>query len=138
MSAFLLATVFFVGFDDAKAAGPNLDGKWLIVYAEEGGRRNNSWEQQQATVAGPKLSYEAGGKQHSFTLKFGEHQTVTGHGESLEGGPWNGVYVASQDYFVLSLNRGGGGKAVAPVKSDKKDDAGTSSGGFILILRKQR
>ena len=28
---------------DEKAAAPK-EGKWLIAYAEEGGRRNNSWE----------------------------------------------------------------------------------------------
>ncbi len=97
-----------------------LDGKWLIVYAEEGGRRNNAWEQRQAVASDGTLSYEStGGQKRSLKLKLGEHQTV----EAAVGGKESrGVYILGQDYLCISLGKG----------------AGKSSGDFILILRRQR
>lgn len=130
MTALLLAATLFAGVnppaaDDKGDAHANVDGKWLIVYAERGGRRNNTWEQQQAMLQGGTLSYEAEGKQHSLKLTFGPHQTVKASGgeEGGDGKERSGVYVAGQDYLCISL---GGG------------DAGRSSGSFILILRRQR
>ena len=128
MTPLLLAVALAAGADPA----PKVDGKWLIVYAEENGRRNNSWENRQATVSGGKLSYAAeGGKEQSLELKFGDGQTVKATAKGGEGGAaagsHSGVYIASQDYLCLSLN------------ADGKDKArGSSSGSFILILRKQR
>jgi hypothetical protein len=130
MSALLLAAVLAGGAAEARADEPaympKLEGKWLIVYAEEGGRRNNAWEQRVATVSGTTLTYEAEGKKRALNLKFGPHQTVKG---SFEGGKkeaQGGVYIAGQDYFSISL----GGPA-------GKGDA-RSSGSFILILRRQK
>src|SRR5689334_18441011 len=84
MSPLLLAAVLSVGgaaedraAGGERAAGPNVQGRWLIVYAEEGGRRNNSWEQRQATVRGNTLTYEEEGKTHSIQLKFGPNQTLS-------------------------------------------------------------
>jgi len=142
MNLLLVTAALALGAADkpaAKAAG--VDGKWLIVYAEEGGRRNNAWEARQATYSHGTLSYEgAGGKKRSLHLKFGAHQTAEatlGEGKE-EGGDsdkdraWHGVYILGQDYLCLSLNRGG----------KKADRAGAgashSSGDFILILRRQR
>jgi len=76
-----VAAVLAFGVGEARAqAGKGgksgMDGKWMIVYAEEGGRRNNSWENRQAMVAGNTLSYEGeGGKKLSLTLTVGKgHQ----------------------------------------------------------------
>ncbi len=151
MSMLLVSVTLALGVGTPPAAkGPSLDGKWLIVYAEEGGRRNNAWEQRPATVKGTTLSYEAeGGKMRSMKLKLGKNQTLTATvsgGDAME--KRSGVYILGQDYLCLSL-----GKAAA-----KKDNAGagaaapeaaapagaaaaaqqSSSGDFILILRRQR
>jgi uncharacterized protein (TIGR03067 family) len=111
---------------------PNLDGKWLVVYAEEGGRRNNSWEQQLAILKDDTLTYEDAGKKRTVKLKFGAHQTVEAMrgGEGGEEKPHKGVYVAAQDYLVISLEAGEGKKPAA-------GQGHRSSGDFVLILRKQ-
>jgi hypothetical protein len=135
MNTFLLATLLVAGSPEAgNDVTPKVGGKWLIVYAEEGGRRNNAWEQQQATVDGSKLSYEVGGKQQTLELKFGPGQTLsaTEGGEGKTG--WSGVYVHSQDYFVISVNKAAAGEA----KADDTKPKDSSSAEFILILRRQR
>lgn len=108
--------------DDA----PMLDGKWLIVYAEEGGRRNNAWEQRVAVLQGDTLSYQAEQKRRSLQLKLGPNQTLSAAVQDEEGSSrkHQGVYIAAQDYLCLSL-----------VTGAKKH---SSSGDFILILRRQR
>jgi uncharacterized protein (TIGR03067 family) len=110
---------------------PNLDGKWMVVYAEEGGRRNNAWEQRLATMKDDTLTYEDAGKKRTVQLKFGPHQTVeaTRTGEGGNEKPLHGVYVAAQDYLVISLEAAEGKK---PPPGQRH-----SSGDFILILRKQ-
>jgi hypothetical protein len=133
----------------AQAGKGGIEGKWLILYAEEGGRRENSWENRQATVAGNVLSYEGeGGKKLSLTLKVGKGQTV--EATTSEGGTLKGVYILGQDYLCLSVSKGGkmkkGGAPVEPVAVTTEAPApqaggGTghaSSGDFILILRRVR
>jgi hypothetical protein len=123
MSSLLLA-VLLTGAEvpaaDA-AEGPKVEGKWLIAYAEEGGRRNNAWEAKVATVRGDTLTYERDGKKNTLKLAFGPHQSVKvaldTEGEEIKKGNYGGVYILGQDYFCLSLN---------------------AEGAFILILKKQR
>ncbi len=124
MIQLLMVTLVLAGAEEKKEAAPNVAGKWRIVYAEEGGRRNNAWEQQLATVADSTLSYESEGKKRSLKLMFGPNQTLKAKGEH----EYAGVYVHGQDYLCISLN---------DVKGDGKG-RGESSGSFILILRKQR
>jgi hypothetical protein len=163
VSTLLLATLLLTGgepqSDAAPATAPNVAGKWLIVYAEQHGRRSNAWEQQQATIEGNTLSYEAEGKQHSLKLHFGQHQTIRVTGsQGGEGGgdrgsshERHGVYIAGQDYLCISLEggRGGAGRAARggaeeqePRQQEGQEGAdkghGHSSGAFILILRRQR
>jgi hypothetical protein len=127
MIPLVAATVFLLGADEPKRASPKVEGKWRIVYAEEGGRRNNAWEQRVANVRDNTISYEAEGKMRSLKLVFEAHQTVKATGEGESKGEYNGVYIHGQDYLCLSLNA-------------KEGDKGRreSSGSFILILRKQR
>jgi hypothetical protein len=127
MNMLLVTAVFALGGDAQptaakEAAGARLDGKYMIVYAEEGGRRNNAWEQRQATIKDNTLSYEPeSGKQRSLQLKLGKHQTL----EATSGAKTrHGVYILGRDYLCVSL-----GAATA---------ANGSSGSFILILRRQR
>jgi len=122
MSSVLLTAFLAVGAPAEGAAHmPKIEGKWRIVYAEEGGRRNTAWEEVVATGSDNTLTYEKDGKKRSLQMKFGAHQTLKGtfDGKDKEVG---GVYVAAKDYFVISL---GGGK-------------GGSSGSFILILRRAK
>jgi hypothetical protein len=142
------------GDKDAKAAadtGPDLGGKWLIVYAEEKGRRIQSWEQMPATFKDGALVYEKDGKEQTINLKFGAHQTVKASGGKAEAGASgesDGVYIAAQDYLCLSLNGGtftagekATGKDLKPIKPALgTDEPGNRPSGsdFNLILRKQR
>jgi hypothetical protein len=130
MTALLMTVALAVGADD-KSAANSLEGKWLIVYAEEGGRRNTTWEQRVATMKGENLSYSKEGEDRSVDLKLGDNQTVKAKltiGKEAQGKALSGVYVASQDYLCLSLNGEG----------SKGGDNKGSSGSFILILRRQR
>lgn len=137
MGTLLLVSMLALGADESTA----VQGKWLIAYAEEGGRRNNSWEQRQATIADNTLKYEADGKEHSIHLKFGPHQTI----EASESGSKShqGVYIAGRDYLCISLEsghfgsttRGEGQEKGATTKAGGREK---SSGSFILILRRQR
>jgi hypothetical protein len=114
-------------------AGPDIDGKWLIVYAEEGSRRNTTWEQKVATMKGDTLSYNKEGEERTLKLKFGADQKLTATltvGKEA-GKELSGVFIAGQDYLSLSLSSG--------AASDAKDGgAAKSSGDYILILRRQR
>ncbi|HVK15966.1 MAG TPA: hypothetical protein VM533_03395 [Fimbriiglobus sp.] len=115
--------------DDEKSGAPDVEGKWLIVYVEEGGKRNATWEQQVATVKGDTLSYSKEGDDRSLRLTFGANQTIKVTGAGGKGtGEMSGVYITGQDYLCLSLNPPG----------DKKVEGKKSSGAFILILRRQR
>jgi hypothetical protein len=151
MSPLLLAVALAVGADEGRgdAAGrPHVEGRWLIVYAEEGGRRNNAWEQRQATVQGNTLSYSDEGKMHSVRLTFGPHQTLRASFEGGErsggngGGEHAGVYIAGQDYLCISLTggegRGEGRREGRGERAGAGGERGHSSGHFILILRRQR
>jgi hypothetical protein len=116
-----------------KPAGPDIEGKWLIVYVEEGGKRNATWEQQVATVKGDTMTYSKEGDDRSLKLAFGADQTVKAKGsigkDNKSSIDLSGVYISSQDYLCLSMN---------PDKAEQKGDGKKSSAAFIIILRKQR
>src|SRR4051794_9424730 len=87
MSTLLLAAVLAMtpGENPAKAekaekpadvAAADVNGSWLIVYAEEQGRRIQKWEQVKATVKDGAFTYERDGKDFTINLKFGANQTV--------------------------------------------------------------
>jgi hypothetical protein len=132
MSPILLTALLALGAED-KPAAPKVDGKWLIAYAEEGGRRNNSWESRVATIKDGTLTYERDDQKNTLKLTHGEGQkckaSLTSEGgKTAAGGDYTGVCIVSQDYICLSLNPEKGGDA----------DRGGSSGAFILILKRQR
>ncbi len=142
MNTLLVTAVLALGAADepAKKDAPALDGKWVIVYAEEGGRRNNSWEQRQATIKGDTLSYEAEGEERAYRLTFGPNQALTVTGTDKDKKSLKGVCIVAQDYICISLITGGKGTGGKEPGAEK--DAGPpkhkSSGDFILILRRQR
>lgn len=127
MTPLLMATALLLGAEAKAEDAPKMEGKWRIVYAEEGGRRNNAWEQRVATVRDNAISYEAEGKMRSLKLSFESGQTVKATGEGETKGDYSGVYILGQDYLCISLNAKEGDKG-----------RGDSSSSFILILRKQR
>ena len=136
----LTAALAIGGAEAEQAAQPAAKGKWLIVYAEEGGKRNNAWEQKVATFDGKNLTYKADGKERSVHLSFGPRQTVkatmAGGSDGEQGSKkksFTGVYIAAQDYVCISLKHGKGRK-----KAEADEEKGHSSGDFILILRRQR
>jgi hypothetical protein len=152
MNVLLVTAVFALGGGEGQAGkggAASLDGKWQIVYAEEGGRRNNSWEQRLATLAGGTLSYEGeGGKKRSLKLKTGKGQTVEATSGD-KGESWKGVYILGQDYLCLSLSKGGAMKGGAGPGGPPAVGGGPpavgggrmghgSSGDFILIMRRVR
>jgi hypothetical protein len=128
MSAILLAVALAAAGD--KPTMPDVEGKWLIVYMEEGGKRNTTWEQQVATIKGDTLSYSKAGDNQSMKLAFGPDQTVkatpSAGGRDVVVKPMTGVAIVGQDYLCLSLNADG-----------RKPEKG-SSGSRIIILRRQR
>lgn len=136
MYHFVLCAALVAAGADEKPAAPDIEGKWLIVYVEEGGKRNATWEQQVATAKGDTLTYSKEGDDRKLGLTFGAGQTVkvTGAGGKDAKAEMSGVYILGQDYLCLSLNPAGDKKADPPAKADKK----ASSGAFILILRRQR
>jgi hypothetical protein len=129
MTALVMAVALAASAPE-KDAPPNIDGKWLIVYAEEGGKRNTTWEQRVATAEKNTLSYSKDGDDRSVKLEFGAKQTLKASlkagGKDL--GSLSGVFISGQDYLCLSLNP----------DMAKEGASSTSSGAFILILRKQR
>ena len=130
MTPLLLTVAMSMGADPKPA--PEVEGKWLIVYAEEGSRRNTTWEQKVATFKGDTLSYSKEGEDRSLQVKFDADQKMTAKlsvGKDGGGGKdLSGVYIAGQDYLALSLN----------AADAKASDTAKSSGSLILILRRQR
>ena len=118
----------------ADAAAPDLNGGWLIVYAEEKGRRIQKWEQLKATIKDGALTYVKDDKDFTITLKFGPHQTVKATTGGKDEMAADGVCIAGQDYLCISLTGG----SFASAKEDKDAPKNRSSGDFILILRRQR
>jgi hypothetical protein len=113
MHSLLLTAVFVMvpGDQTGKDAfdASKLDGKWLIVYAEEGGRRINNWEQRPATLKDGALTYERDGKDYTLTLKFGPNQTLKVTAPKKDDASEvnsEGVFIAGQDDLCLSLTSG--------------------------------
>ncbi len=133
MSSLLLAALLAgAEVPAADAPAPKIEGRWLISYAEEGGRRNNAWEAKVVTATADTLTYERDGKKVTLKLTFGPHESVraavdkeAGDEKEIKKGNYGGVYIAGQDYFCLALNGEG-------------TDKGASSAAFILILKRQR
>ncbi len=131
---FVAAVLAAVPAADQPASAPDLNGGWLIVYAEEKGRRIQKWEQLKATVKDGALTYERDGKDFTISLKFGPGQTLKATTGGKDEAAAEGVYIAGQDYLCVSLTGG----AFAAAKDDKDKPAKAGGPDFILILRKQR
>ena len=126
MNVLLLTSFLAFGAADQPDLA-KLDGKWTVVYAEEGGRPNRAWETRPAMFKDGTLSFEEDGKKQSLELKCGDHCAVTAKGLGKAGDKeGKGVCIIGQDYVTIALTAEG-----------KKPEGG-SSGDFVLILRRQR
>jgi len=94
-----------------------LDGQWTVVYAEKDGKKAGDKDYGVVTIKNNVVTCQHEGKERSWRLEFGPmHQIrcteqVAGRGASSEeqevaqaGHTDLGVYVASQEYFAVSLN----------------------------------
>ena len=77
MTPLFLTVAMTLGADE-KAAMPNIEGKWLIVYAEEGSRRNTTWEQKIATAKDKTLSYSKEGEKRVLRMTVCSASDVEG------------------------------------------------------------
>jgi len=144
MTPLLLAVVLAAGAE-GQAVPPQVEGRWLITYVEEDGRRETSWEQRVATVKGNTLSFSKESEVRRLQLTFGPRQTLKAsisttakessqeRKESSERGArsMTGVCIAAQDYLCISLEG-------ANVSGKEAKDRKRSSGSYILIMRRQR
>jgi hypothetical protein len=140
MTPFLLAIALAAGAE-GQAATPLVEGRWLIAYVEEGGRRETSWEQRVATLKGNTLSFSKESEVRTLRLAFGPRQTLKAsisttakessgnrqESKERDARSRTGVYIAGQDYLCISLEDG----------QEAKDRKG-SSGSYILVMRRQR
>jgi len=101
----------------------NLDGQWTVIYAEMGGKKIDNKDITQVTIKNNVVTCRHNGKEKSWHLHFGPHhmirctETVDGKlpaAAAAEAQPsegkshhsHHGVYIASHDFFCLSLNKG--------------------------------
>lgn len=116
--------------DDEKRPMIKLDGEWSVVYAEMDGKKIAGKGITDVTIKNNVVSYRHDGTENSWVLHFGPHNMVrcteqiggkttsdTGKASSnsKETGDTadksrhhthHGVYIASQEYFSLCLNKG--------------------------------
>jgi len=104
---------------DANLPKVNLDGQWTVVYAEMEGKREEPKGFTQVTIQGNTVTCRHEGKERSWKLEFGPHNLIrcteqtqgtasATPAQAPAGGSYthHGVYIAAQDYFCLSLNKG--------------------------------
>lgn len=98
-----------------------LDGNWTVTYAEMDGKKIDTKSYTQVTIRGNTVTCKCDGKEHSWRLEFGPHNLIrcaeqidgktTTTDSKLEPGSkghhtHHGVYIASQEFFCLSMNKG--------------------------------
>jgi hypothetical protein len=100
----------------------NLDGQWTVQYAEMDGKVIENKSVANVTIKGNVVTCKHEGKEKSWRLEFGPHHMVRCmeeiDGKATSDGTSNsntsakgyhshhGVYIAGQQYFCLSMNKG--------------------------------
>ena len=93
-----------------------IDGEWTTVYCEMDGKKVESKNVTKVTIKDNVVTCQHDGKEKSWRLEFGPHhmirttetngpadkQTASSPGAHTH----HGVYIASEDYFCLCLNKG--------------------------------
>jgi hypothetical protein len=108
---------------DEKMPMQKLDGEWTVTYAELDGKKMQGSGFTQVAIKNNIVTCRHDGKEKSWRLQFGPHnmvrcteivdgKTTTGSAEDKrdpgEKGyhTHHGVYIASPEYFCLSVNKG--------------------------------
>ncbi len=164
---------------DSRHQDVSLDGQWTVVYVEKEGKPQEIKSAQQVTIRDNTVTCTMDGKQHSWKLEFlPRHMLVCTNSSSdrtaisaekpgnqassnfLEGDKHHGVYIASKEFFCVSLSKGpampetgrsspaGADAARQPGQPIQQGQAGQPGvvggigmdkphgGQFVLILRK--
>jgi len=137
-----------------------LDGEWTVTYAEMDGKKIDTKGITQVMIKNDVVTCKHEGVEKSWRLQFGPHHMVRCT-EQIDGKSsvdktqhtHHGMYIASQEYFCLSMNKGmdqrnfttGQGREDAPQK-ERNPQAGTqqqrfgettpTGANFVLILHR--
>jgi len=142
----------------------NLNGEWTVEYAEMDGKKIEKSGFTQVTINNNVITCRHDGKVKSWKLEFGPHHMVRcleqvdgkATGE-VQGQPretsgqahhsHHGVYIASPEYFCVSLDKGwdnrqfgfekrDGEKGGQPAGMFRFGEHGPQMSGFVLILHR--
>ncbi len=108
---------------DEKMPVQKIDGDWMVVYAEKDGKKLEGKGFTEVTIKNNVVTCRHEGKEESWKMDFGPHNMI--RCTEMINGKVNpeltqdkrdtnekgyhthyGVYIASPDYFCLSLNKG--------------------------------
>lgn len=142
---------------------PNLkiDGEWTAVYVEMDGKKVENKNFSNVTIRNNVVTCRHDGKEKTFRLEFGPHHmircteqgndnAITEPTEQRGTHTHHGVYVASQDYFCVSLNKGtdrrfsgssgavedGKGRGIQKGAMDRWEGHGLYGSDMVIILRR--
>lgn len=144
------------GKGDGKLPMIKIDGEWTAVYAEMDGQKVEIKKLTNVIIKNNVVTCNQDGKPKSFLLEFGPHQMVRcteqNAAKPLEQPTeqrgthtHHGVYIASQDYLSLSLNKGIDRRTPGVREEGKERDAQPRAAGWgmgphgsdmVLILRR--
>jgi uncharacterized protein (TIGR03067 family) len=130
---------------DEKLPMHKLDGEWTVAYAEMDGKKMEGKGFTQVTIKNNVVTCRHDGKEKSWRLEFGPHNMVRCT-EQIDGKTTidatqekrdpadksqhthHGVYIASQDYFCLCLNKGRDRRTFAPTERRENEERSAQPG----------
>jgi len=152
--------------DSGRAAIQKIDGDWSVTYVEMDGKKLEGKGFTHVTIKNNVVTCRHDGKEKSWRLEFGPHNMVRCT-EQTDGKTatdttretrdlsdkshhtHHGVYIASQEYFSLSLNKGRDRRTIAATESSSagqsRNERGSASrfgehgphgAHFVLILHR--
>jgi uncharacterized protein (TIGR03000 family) len=155
------ATPSQTGRDDEKMPLLKLDGTWTAVYVEMDGKKVDNKDFTNVTIKNNVVTCRHNGKEKTFRMEFGPHHmirctqqsgdnAITEPTEQRVAHTHHGVYVASHDYFCVSLNKGmdrrfggsagarddGKGREAQPTAPERWEGHGPYGAGMVIILRR--
>jgi len=144
-----------------KMAAVKLDGAWTVTYAELDGKKIEGKGFTQVTIKNNVVTCRHDGKEKTWRLEFGPHHMVrcteqidgkvSLDNEKRDSGEKSqhthyGVYVASQEYFCLSMHKGHDRRSFGsterregqaqPGSGLRFGDQAPHAGHFVLILQR--
>lgn len=144
-------------------ANQNLDGDWTVLYAEMEGQKLDGKGFTHVRIKDNVVTCNHGGQEKSWRLEFGPHHRVrctelsdntgTVATENRKRGDQathshHGVYIASPEYFCLSMNKGRDDQTFTSAERREGDAAPNQAGTeatrsgraqraqFVLILHR--